>query len=522
MTEGGPASKTSTSETMHARSRVWRIPCFAAPLAFVALLYAPALHAWFQQDDFAWLYMSRWMPEGSGLFYKLFSPQAQGTIRPLGERIPFLLLMNVFGRNAAVFHLLALTTQLANVLLVANIGSRLLSSSAGGTIAALLWSAGAALATPLVWASAYNQVLFAFFLLSAFLFHLLYEDTSRRHFLALEWIAFLLGFGAQELNVVYPALVLVWMVLSGNRRWKSVTLQFGVAAAYAAFRLMYIPAASGPYALSFGTESFRTLWRYWTIALGPEEFVRHFGALPAPYLWTALLSALALTFAVFCKSPNEKWGRDTNFVVRSPLASTPPWRNWLSVPIFQPPPHGVRVGLFGLLWFVVSIAPVLLIPNQVQTYYLFVPSIGLAILGAAAARFAASPGRTVKFITAIALVVVFATNLRTAIADRNWTIDRTLKVEHLYDAIAEVRTTRPASCILLSGIDDDAFWAGYYGVRRYVPDLEETYLAPGASRVITPILTIFGTPADYEMPEDQARANLASGRCVAYDVAAEK
>ncbi|MEQ1884107.1 MAG: hypothetical protein ABL967_03540 [Bryobacteraceae bacterium] len=454
----------------------------------LTILYAPGLGAWFQQDDFAWLYMSRWMPADASLFYRLFSAQAQGTVRPLGDRLPFLLLMQLFGRNAFVFHAFAFAAQLVNAVLVTAIGMRLLSSPGQGAVVALLWSASASLVAPMVWASALNQTIFAFFLLSAFLCRLLYEETGRRKFLALEWTAFVLGFGAQEWNVVYPALVLAWMALSDRWAWKQVAMQFSFAGAYSVIHVLFVPSTTGPYTIRLSMDSLHVLWRYWSTALGPEELARRFGSelFLGAYSWVALLTALAVLSAVKCKSRTS-----------------------------------VRVALFGLLWFVAAISPVLLIPNQVQGYYLFVPSIGIAILCGAAvsSAFAPSSGKLAKALAVLALSVFAGANLRTAVSERDWTIQRTLRVKHFYDSLAEARRTSVAPCLLLSGMSDDAFWAGYYGVRRYVPDLEDTYLAPGASRTITPALTIFGTPADYEMPEAEARASLASGHCSGFDVA---
>ena len=59
---------------------------------------------------------------------------------------------------------------------------------------------------PLGWTCVYNQVLCGFLMLLAFHFLLRFLETGRRRDELLQWAAFLIGFGALELNVVYPAL----------------------------------------------------------------------------------------------------------------------------------------------------------------------------------------------------------------------------------------------------------------------------------------------------------------------------
>src|SRR5258708_19239899 len=70
----------------------------------------------------------------------------------------------------------------------------------------MLWPANTALITVMTWSSVYNQALCGFFLLLAFYFLLRYIKTGEKRFNRAQWIVFLLGFGALELNVVYPAL----------------------------------------------------------------------------------------------------------------------------------------------------------------------------------------------------------------------------------------------------------------------------------------------------------------------------
>ena len=178
---------------------------YAAPSLLCLLLYWPSLTAWFRADDFAWLGTGLRVNNFHDLLAALFSPQAQGTIRPLSERAFFMGGFALFGLNALPFKIVVFATQFAALALMVWIGGRLTARPAAGVCAAVLWIANSSLILPLGWTSAYNQVLCGFFLLLAFHFLLRFVDSGRRRYEIAQWAAFLLGFGALELNLVYPA-----------------------------------------------------------------------------------------------------------------------------------------------------------------------------------------------------------------------------------------------------------------------------------------------------------------------------
>ncbi len=459
----------------------WRLVPYLLPLALLFILYAPVLRGWFREDDFAWLYMRQWMPEGSGWFYRLFSPQAQGTIRP-GDRLFFTLLGGAFGRNPIPFHVVILATQCASIVLWMKVATRLTGSAWTGALAAVLWVSNAALADPMVWISGYNQVLLALFLLLAFLFKLKHLETGEGRYRALEWAAFLLGFGALEMNVIYPLLGAAYLAAYRRTGWKNVAAQAVVAALYTALHTVAAPMPNtGAYASAVDARMFLTFTRYWNLSLGPAEFARWFPAFEA---WVPAASALLLLAVLFA----------------------------LVVGIRRREPAMA----FGAAWFVIGLAPVLILPDHVSSYYLFMPVMGLALAGAyAALMFQSIWAKS----AAIALLVIHAaTNASAAVSIRDWTIDRTLRVRHFYDALDQIRARGGPACILLTGMNDDEFWGGYYGIRRYVPDLQDLYLAPGSERGITPIRDTFGTVADHAMPVTDARQRLAAGTCAAFDL----
>ena len=156
----------------------WTIPSLVC-----LALYWPGLRAWFQQDDFAWLYLDSTVADAGSLLKALFAPQAQGTIRPLSERAFFMILHQVFGLWATPFRAVVFLTQFANLVLLGLVARRVTRSRAVGFLAPLFWGVSGGLATVMSWTSAYNQALCAFFLLLALYCFIRYAQEGDRRFL---------------------------------------------------------------------------------------------------------------------------------------------------------------------------------------------------------------------------------------------------------------------------------------------------------------------------------------------------
>src|ERR1039458_6725808 len=189
----------------------------------VLALFCLAVHwhgftAWFRADDFAWMGLTLGVHNFADLLKALFSPLAEGTIRPLSEHAFFMAGYALFGLHALPFRIAIFATQFANLALVRSLGDRLTGVRGAGFFAAIFWTANNSASTALGWASAYNQVLCAFFLLLAFHFLLRYVETGYARYNLYQWLAFVAGFGAMELNIVYPALAAVYTLLCARGR----------------------------------------------------------------------------------------------------------------------------------------------------------------------------------------------------------------------------------------------------------------------------------------------------------------
>ena len=458
------------------RAAYWLIPpllCFA--------IYWPGLTAWFQADDFAWLALRLDVHDWHSLLRALFAPMAQGTIRPWSERTFFLVFESLFGLNALPYRICVFLTQCASLTLLAAITRRLTGSAAAGFWAAVLWVVNSSLVTAMAWSSAYNQVQCGLFLLGAFWFLLRYVKSGRTSDYVWQWIVFVLGFGALEMNVVYPALAAAYTLLLARERFFATLPLFLPSAAFTLIdRMLAGPRASGVYTLHFDRALPITFLTYWRWALITDYLpARLYGALEFGML--ASLTFLLLAFVI----------------VRAR--------------------HNDLLPIFCLAWFAIVLTPVLPLRDHISDYYLTIPTVGLAILGSyALVRAWSQPGAW-----KLAAVTIAAAYLITMVRfDRiatHWWNQRSWAVERLVLGVERGHQLHPDKTIVLDGVDGTLFWAGIFHHPFRLFGVSNVYLTPGSQdRIEAHDAT--GQVADFVLPNGPALRAAKSDRIVVYQV----
>ena len=96
----------------------WTIPAFLS-----LLLYYRGLWCWFHGDDFSLLLLVS-LPDHE-FWPALWQPRAQGTWRPLSERLFFYYFYHWFGLDAFPYRLLVFATHIVNLWLLAAVTHRL-------------------------------------------------------------------------------------------------------------------------------------------------------------------------------------------------------------------------------------------------------------------------------------------------------------------------------------------------------------------------------------------------------------
>ena len=362
----------------------------------------------------------------------------------------FLGLTTLFGVNAAPFRAIEFLTQFANLILIAVIARRITKSETAGLAAPILYVFHPGIATPMSWACAYNEILWAFLVLAAFYCFLRYIETGVRSWWIGQWLAFLIGFGVLELNVVYPALAALYALCCARSYLRKTIPLFIPSILFAAAHFLVIPRSNdGSYAL--------------TIDRGlPGRFTDYF-------LWTAGPSQLGLY-------TNRSWlttpGRTAAIILAAALLAFAAYRirqrDWRAA--------------FLLGWFVVALAPVLPLANHPAEYYTAVPAIGVCILGGWAISECWRRGFAWRA-GAAALVLLYAVgNYGEIRSITRWRYVSSRRLEAFLGRLDEQWRRNPRSLVLLSNVDRNLFTIGFIDNPFRLYGLPRPYLTPGSEQ----------------------------------------
>jgi hypothetical protein len=457
-------------------TQAWRRASWAIPPIFCLIFYWNGLRCWFQQDDFAWLQLSGQVHNWGDLWRTMFSPLAQGTIRPWSERAFFMGFYSLFGLEALPFRVCVFLTQFANLTLIRAVTQRITGSASAGFWAAMLWISNGALIRVMTWSSVYNQALCGFFLLLAFYFLLRYIESGDRRFNIAQWIVFLLGFGALELNVVYPALAATYTLLCAREYFRPTLPLFIPSAVFTIIHRSVQPAGAAPaYAMRFDSSLFRTFWQYLIWA-------------PGARLWLVAAGLILVALAVA--------GRAARVNKRS-LAP-----------------------LFFIAWFVILLIPVLPLYHHIEEYYLTLPTIGLAMLGGWGLAMAWQ-SRAIWKIATTALLLIYLSPLpaiRQEVKSR-YLLSR--KIERMVLGVEEARRLHPDQTILLSDVDDDLFWNAILDDPFSLAGVTDVYISPESEGMLTPHADL-GDIRKFVLPATATLDALDRGKLVVYSASGDR
>jgi hypothetical protein len=434
--------------------------------------------AWYRADDFVWMGLTLGVHNFADLLKALFSPMAQGTIHPFSERALLMAGYALFGLNALPVRIAIFATQFANLALVASVGDRLAGVRGAGFLAAIFWMVNNPAATALGWASAYNQVLCAFFLLLAFHFLLRFIETGDARYNLYQWLAFVAGFGAMEVNVVYPALAAVYTLLCARRFFLRTLPLFAVSVVYfVVHQAVPTPTRNPEYALHFTGSMLRTLAKYWTWTVGPLYF---WTPMHAPN-WLVMAGVLLVSVGLLA------------FAARR------------------------RAAWFALAWFAIAIAPVLPLRDHITDYYAFVPAIGLCWLGGwALAQTFRSGSRAMYAALALAAIYISMVMPRT-LAASDWNYRITMRARNLVEDLATVGQLHPGKTVLLEGVDTELFWNAVVDHPHRLIGIDRLYLTPDSQRRIQAYPDL-GDVNEFVLAPDLTSAALDRDEVVVYDV----
>ncbi len=438
-------SPAAAVDRLSATRRSVDIALWAAPPIIGLAVYWQGLFCELQQDDFAWLGLRQQIRSLSDWPRALFEPLAQGTVRPVSERLFFTVYAGLFGIWAFPYRLTAFLVQTLNLLLLNAVGRRLTGSASAGCLAALLWTANPSLAVPMSWSSAFNQILCACCIFGAFYFLLCFETSGRKRDWRMQWGLYLFGFGALELNVVYPALASAYAALCAPALRRRTLPLWLPALAYAALHRTFAGQnPEGPYALDLGAFSMADVFLdFWGRALGPAQLHLISGVEP----WfgpagTVLLTAALIGFAwTLCRS-------------------------------------GRKGGLFLLAWFVIAIAPYLPLSGHRMDYYPFPASAGICLLAGWGLQTALNRNMRTAAAAGALVCLYLLSALPIGRAQMFYYHVRGQRVKPLVEGVVETRRLHPRKTIYLAGVDEPLFWGAVYDRPFRLWNVRDVYLLP--------------------------------------------
>lgn len=462
----------------------WLIP----PLVCLAI-YWPGLIAWFQQDDFAWLMLLDDVRGGRPIASALFQPtEVQGSLRPLGERAYYLGLRALFGLNPLPFRVLAFLVQFGNIALAMMIVRRITGSQWAALMAAILWIANSKLFLVMSWSAEFMLILCGLFLLLALDQFQRYAAGGGRRHLVWCWVAFLAGFGALESNVIFPLLAASWALLFARKHvWKTLPM-FGVSALYTVVHMIVAPKPSaGVYAIKIGGHMLKTLGTYWLFSFAP------------------------VALSIF--TPFPEWvGEAGAWVFTLFAAAYVVWQLR----------RGRRAPVWFLCWFGITILPVLPLPRHISDYYLTLPVLGIAMLGADALVQAWSSGWAWRSVAGILAIFYLTGQVPTAYGGSYWWYERSIRGRNWLSAAVEAPRRHPGKAIVFTGFDNMLFFNAVTHPALDLLGVSDVWIAPGTAKEVGEDDPSAPNAARHIMPPELASTLFERGTLVVYHIAGRK
>lgn len=331
-------------------------------LAFVCL-YGFTLSYYFLQDDFYLLLIAK--ASSFKDFLSFFTVQ-KGLIayRPLSDQIYYYLLQAIFGLNPFFFRLVNFVLVLLTFILITKVVALLTKDKLTGVLTGCFWVTASLHFMTLSWIAAAYNIVGTFFYLITSLFFLKYILKGNRYYYFFSIFVFLLAVLSFEFSITWPIVFLIYSIYTHKRHYLKFVPYFVISLVYLLIKFTYTEIPKIPaYEVALNLNSFKALFWYALWALNiPEEF---------KYQVSNFLILMNNKFL------SEFW--PVVFKTYTSLI-------WLAVicagiPIYRYFKKEIKVNrkiiIISILYFVITISPVLLLPNHTYTMYLTLSSIGI-------------------------------------------------------------------------------------------------------------------------------------------------
>lgn len=314
-------------------------------LAF--LLYSPSLFNYFSHDDFFNLQLAKissltdfWR------FFDLFhAPERVGSFRPLTTQVYFLISW-IFNLSPYPLHIIAFIVFFADIYLVYKLARILLTNEKSSLIAAFLYAVSATHFAHLYWPSIFQETGLIFFFLSSVILFL-----KNRYFFS--FLAMIGALMSKETAIMIP----IVLTLTGRQFKKLIPFYLATGIFLFIHLYFYGLPPGNVYKMDFSLKILNTLSWYllWSFNL-PELFVDYLG--PGLHLNLNLI----------------------NFYGREAVAIMFFFLTTIISLFFVFKKINLKLIIFCLGWFLITLMPVIFLPWHKFTYELGIPLVGIALI----------------------------------------------------------------------------------------------------------------------------------------------
>lgn len=325
--------------------KAFEITCLLAVLGVALFLYRGAFQGFFEQDDFGWLWYSRFQSVQEWMLC-FFRFNGAGNYRPLSQETFFWLGQKIFGLWPPGFHLASVACHLLASVLVYRL-LRLFCPPLQCMASILFFAVHNANFSSLYWISALPEPLALVFFLAALISFIRFDRENREGLYVFSLISMGLALLSKESILSLPLVLAAYCLVFSRARLFRTVPYFLLSGLYLFLRATSQIVKVAPYPLSFGREAWNNLFAYIT--------------------WTAGFSEVLLRFKL-------KWNPEGIYpVIAMALALLAIGLLILS--------RNKRAGIFAILWYFFALQPVLYFSHHIYSYYLApaLPAIALLL-----------------------------------------------------------------------------------------------------------------------------------------------
>lgn len=358
------------------------------------LLYKDSFSAYFFQDDWFTLRISN--AKNVSEVLQFFIPRKDIIYyRPLGMQIPFFILQRIFGINPLPFHILGFGLHAINIILVFILIRLLTKSSPLASLSAFLYGVSAVHYTPAFWPATLPFIIGPTFFFTSFILFLKSLGKKEYTYYFLSIIAFIIGLLTNEMVIVLIPILLAYRFFMDKFKIKKVLPFILVFFIIFIFRFtIFTPPVHGSYQIGLGKDLFINLRAYllWSFNW-PEEMKAQFVSLFG--VNKQFIREFPWYFGIFF----------VTFIINVLFFYIIP----ITLLIFKKRKQYYSRIMFGIIWFVIGLTPVLFFTQHSFSYYLPISLVGLLLLSTSLFGYLlAIISRLNKFFALILLVVLLS------------------------------------------------------------------------------------------------------------------